>query len=84
MRCDALRQVSSAARYSSLDRGQTFEFQLGAGEVIAGWDRGLVGMRVNGTRELIIPPALAYGTTVTGVIPPNSILIFIVQLLQVH
>ncbi len=68
---------------ASLDRGEPFDFQLGAGEVIAGWDRGLVGMKVNGRRELIIPPALAYGKTATGGIPPNSVLIYTVQLLQV-
>ncbi len=69
---------------SSLDRGTPFEFTLGAGEVIVGWDRGLVGMKVGGTRVLIIPSELAYGDRQIGPIPPNSTLLFTVQLLGVE
>jgi FKBP-type peptidyl-prolyl cis-trans isomerase len=68
---------------SSLDRGQPFEFTLGAGGVIAGWDEGVTGMRENGTRLLIIPPELGYGATGSGTIPPNATLIFEVQLIDV-
>jgi peptidylprolyl isomerase len=59
-------------------------FQLGAGAVIKGWDQGLVGMKVGGRRELIIPPSLAYGKNGSGTtIPPNATLIFVVDLLSV-
>jgi peptidylprolyl isomerase len=70
---------------SSVDRGQPFSFALGAGNVIPGWDKGVVGMKVGGTRTLIIPPDLGYGANGTpdGTIPPNATLIFDVQLLKV-
>ena len=64
---------------------QPFSFKLGAGQVIAGWDQGLVGMKVGGTRELIIPSSLAYGAAgAGGVIPPNAALVFTVDLLAVQ
>jgi FKBP-type peptidyl-prolyl cis-trans isomerase FkpA len=70
---------------SSLDRGQPFEFLLGAGAVIPGWDEGLQGMKVGGKRRLVIPPDLAYGSqAVGGVIPANSTLIFKVELISVQ
>jgi peptidylprolyl isomerase len=70
---------------SSLDRGQPFEFPLGAHRVIAGWDEGVAGMKVGGKRTLIIPPSLGYGATgAGGVIPPNATLIFDVELLDVR
>ncbi|MFJ5926160.1 FKBP-type peptidyl-prolyl cis-trans isomerase [Kitasatospora sp. NPDC092948] len=69
---------------ASWNRGQTFRFPLGAGRVIKGWDRGVEGMRVGGRRELIIPPALAYGNqSPSPLIPAGSTLIFVVDLLGV-
>ena len=64
--------------------GQTpFQFTLGAGQVIDGWDQGLVGMRVGGLRRLVIPPSLAYGPSRFGPIPPNATLLFEIELLEV-
>jgi peptidylprolyl isomerase len=68
---------------SSLDRNQTFAFTLGVGDVIRGWDEGVAGMRVGGKRQLVIPPALAYGVSGSGSIPPNATLVFEIELLAV-
>lgn len=69
---------------SSWSREEPFSFNLGGGEVIRGWDRGLTGMKVGGRRELITPPALAYGETGSGSIPPNETLVFVVDLVSIR
>jgi FKBP-type peptidyl-prolyl cis-trans isomerase len=70
---------------SSVDAGKPFDFRIGNGDVIKGWEEGVTGMRVGGKRQLRIPPALAYGKDgYPGVIPPNATLIFDIQLLGVQ
>ncbi len=70
---------------ASWDRGQTFKFPLGRGQVIQGWDEGVAGMKVGGRRRITIPPMLGYGKRgVPGVIPPDETLVFVVDLLGVR
>jgi peptidylprolyl isomerase len=76
---------STGAQFdASWDRGDTFDFPLGAGHVIGGWDQGVQGMKVGGRRKLTIPPHLGYGSRgAGGVIKPNETLVFIVDLIGV-
>lgn len=69
---------------SSVDRGIPFSFSLGAGDVISGWDKGVLGMKIGEKRRLKIPPSLGYGASgAGGVIPPNATLIFEIELLEI-
>ena len=68
---------------TSWDRGGTFTFGLGARTVIAGWEKGIPGMRVGGRRELVIPPRLGYGSEGSGPIAPGETLIFVVDLVKI-
>jgi peptidylprolyl isomerase len=71
--------LADGSMFDSNVGGASFQFILGAGQVIPGWDEGLLGAHVGSTRQLIIPPALAYGPSGYGPIPPNAILVFTVQ-----
>ncbi len=77
---DPTKPESKGAQF---DSSTNFSFQLGVGRVIAGWDQGVVGMKVGGQRRLVIPPNLGYGSQMVGSIPPNSTLVFDVMLLNV-
>jgi FKBP-type peptidyl-prolyl cis-trans isomerase len=76
--------LTNGAKFdSSYDRGQPYPFRIGAGQVIAGWDQGVPGMKVGGKRRLTIPPSLAYGSQGNGSIPPNATLVFEIELMSI-
>lgn len=79
-----MRYTGWLANGTQFDSNQArgFQFNLGAGEVIAGWDLGVPGMKVGGTRQLIIPPSLGYGASGTGPIPGNAVLVFRVTMMS--
>lgn len=69
---------------NSYTRGDTFSFKVGAGRVIAGWEQGILGMQVGGQRILVIPSSLGYGAAGGGPIPPNSTLVFAIELIEIE
>jgi len=77
------RFVDGTTFDTSLNSGIPFTFQLGSGQVIKGWDQGLLGMKVGGRRTIIVPPELGYGEKGRGPIPPNATLVFDVELISV-
>ncbi|MBN2094352.1 MAG: FKBP-type peptidyl-prolyl cis-trans isomerase [Candidatus Zambryskibacteria bacterium] len=79
----SLSLSDGTAIQNSKDFGVPFQFTLGVGEVIQGWEQGFVGMKVGGVRTIVIPPELGYGANQAGPIPPNSTLVFTVELLDV-
>ena len=74
---------NKGSQFDTSVNGQPYSFVLGAGAVIRGWDQGLVGLKVGGVRQLVIPPDLAYGAAGRGPIPPNATLLFEVELMAV-
>ena len=81
---DASKSDQKGLQFDSSIGKTAFSFTLGRGQVIKGWDQGIPGMRAGGRRRLVIPPSLAYGGTRTGLIPPNSTLVFEVELLSIQ
>ncbi len=77
------RLVDGTQFDSSYDRGEPYRYTIGAGQVIAGWEQGVPGMRVGGTRRLTIPPHLAYGAAGRPGIPPNATLTFDIELIEI-
>jgi FKBP-type peptidyl-prolyl cis-trans isomerase FkpA len=80
---DSSKPENKGLQLESTAGGDPFSFQLGARQVIEGWERGVPGMRVGGQRRLVVPPDLAYGDTRTGVVPPNATLVFDIELVTV-
>jgi len=81
---DASQPDQLGAQFDASSPGTPFSFTLGAGQVIQGWEKGVVGMNVGGVRRLVVPPSLAYGDTRHGVIPPNATLVFQIALVSVQ
>ena len=80
---DSSKTENKGLQIESTAGGDPFSFVLGAGQVIQGWDRGVAGMRIGGRRRLVVPPALAYGESRSGRIPPNATLVFDIELVSV-
>jgi len=80
---DAANAEGKGVQFETSAGGTPFQFVLGSGQVIGGWDRGLVGMQAGGLRRLVIPPSLAYGPVRNRVIPPNTTLVFEIQLVKI-
>lgn len=80
---DASKPDQKGASFDTSIGKTPFQFTLGAGQVIQGWDQGIVGMKVGGVRKLVIPPSLAYGSTRNGSIPPSATLLFEITLLSI-
>src|SRR5262245_15852268 len=80
---DATKTDNKGLQFDSSIGRTPFQFTLGTGQVIQGWDRGIPGMKVGGRRRLTIPPSLAYGSTRSGPIPPNATLVFDVELVSI-
>lgn len=78
------RPDNKGAQFDSSAGQEPFDFVLGGGQVISGWDRGVQGMKVGGLRRLVVPPSLGYGSTRFGPIPPNATLLFEIELLEVQ
>ena len=81
---DASRPDQKGAQFDSSVGGAGFSFTVGTGQVISGWDRGVVGMKVGGLRRLVIPPSLGYGSARNGSIPPNATLLFEIELVEIE
>lgn len=83
--CDYTGTLADGTKFdSSIDRGRPFQFVIGSGRVIRGWDVGIMGMRVGGKRRLEVPSAMGYGERAIGRIPPHSDLYFEVEMLEVR
>jgi FKBP-type peptidyl-prolyl cis-trans isomerase FkpA len=80
---DATKTDNKGPQFDSSVGRTPFQFTLGTGQVIRGWDQGIPGMKVGGRRRLVIPPSLAYGSTRSGPIPPNATLVFDVEMVSI-